>query len=64
MDIATAQILNYLFGTMRSSNASAMSLCLDTVYSLLSHTPIVKEALAKGGKYAIYIRIVLILITT
>merc|ERR1740128_329056 len=48
VDMGTAQVLNYLFCAIRSCK-TLVSLCLDILYSLLSHTPIVKEALVKGG---------------
>jgi hypothetical protein len=44
-----AQVLGYLFYIMRFLRSS-VALSLETLYSLLSNTPIVKEALAKGGE--------------
>ena len=49
VDIGSAQVINFLLHVLRS-NANSVGLCLDTLYTLLSHTPIVKETLAKGGK--------------
>lgn len=47
-DIGSAQIINYLIYVIRSTQ-TCIGLGLDTLYTLLSHTPIVKETLAKGG---------------
>lgn len=49
VDIGSSQLINYLLYVLRSANSSSVGLCLDTIYTLLSHTPVVKEALAKGG---------------
>lgn len=51
VDIGSARIVNYLLHILRSPEAhpDSVRLCLDTLYTLVSHTPIVKEALAKGG---------------
>lgn len=48
VDIGAAQVINYLLHLMRSSKTS-VSLSVNTLYTLLSHTPVVKETLAKGG---------------
>ena len=48
VDIGTALVLNDVFCVLRSSKTSVL-LCLDVLHSLLSHTALVKEALAKGG---------------
>ncbi|KZS16300.1 DnaJ subfamily C member 13 [Daphnia magna] len=49
VDVGSAQLINYLLSVLRSPNSNNVRLCLDIIYTLLSHTPIVKEALAKGG---------------
>lgn len=55
VDIGSAHLINYLLHIFHSAKAGSMRLCLDTLYTLLSHTPIVKETLAKGGESKIFI---------
>ena len=50
VDVGAAHVINYLLQLVRSSKTS-VSLSLDTLYTLLSHTPVVKETLAKGGTH-------------
>lgn len=49
VDVAAAQVLGHLLRALRTLPAS-LGLALDALYTLLSHTPIVKECLAKGGE--------------